>query len=218
MQKLNLLKDDRNLGGKRTQRRQQVGGQAPQQATTPDSHANDDALGPTAGPSAGTILALRMPPDVDPAALNSLPTTPVVCSSDHLEATKPRQGFGGKQACAIQREFRQQCFDQGVWEIDLTQTDVDWRSLLRAQPSEMRRRLLGPGIIKISFRLLQHVRDSNYAQRDSGERHVFEITRVNLRHTNLPDREKDAGSAGQPPQQSHQDCVATVHRDLHERA
>ena len=60
----------------RTQRRQQVGGQAPQQATTPDSHANDDALVPASGPTAGTILALRMPLDVDPAALNSLPTTP----------------------------------------------------------------------------------------------------------------------------------------------
>ena len=121
---------------------------------------------------------MRMPRDVDAAALNSLTTTPVVCSSDDLEATNPRQGFGGKQACVIQRELRQQCFDQGVWEIDLTQTDVDWRSLLRAQPLSMRRRLLGPGIIKFSFRLLQHVRDSNYAQRDSGERHVFEITRV----------------------------------------
>jgi len=119
-----------------------------------------------------------MPRDVDPAALNSLPTTPVVCSSEQLEDTKPRQGFGGKQACAIQRELRQRCFDQDVWEIDLTETDVDWRSLLRAQPCGMRRRLLGLGIIKFTFRLLQHVRDSNYAQRDSGERHVFEITRV----------------------------------------
>ncbi len=44
MERIYLLTDDRNLGGKRTQRQQQVGGQAPQQATTPDSHAKDDAL------------------------------------------------------------------------------------------------------------------------------------------------------------------------------
>ena len=178
MERIYLLTDDHNLGDKRTQRQQQVGGQAPQQATTPDSHANDDALGPTAGPSAGTILALRMPPDVKPAALDSLPTIPVVCSSDQLEDTKLRHGLGGKQACIIQRNLRKQCLDQGIWEIDLTETDVDWRALLRAQPPGMRSRLLGLGIIKFTFRLLPLVHDSNYAKLDSGERHVFEITRV----------------------------------------
>jgi hypothetical protein len=131
---LELLGDDRDLAGKRTQRREPV--------------------------------------------LDSLLKIPVVCSSDQLEDTKPRQGFGGKQACIIQRNLRKQCLDQGIWEIDLTETDVDWRSLLRAQPPGMRSRLLGLGIIKFTFRLLQLVRDSNYAKLDSGERHVFEITRV----------------------------------------
>ena len=40
--------------------------------------------------------------------------------------------------------------------------------------------IIGDGIAFFKFRLLQGVRDSNYAKRlnDSGERHVFEILRV----------------------------------------
>ena len=52
-----------------------------------ESHASDDALLPAAGPTAGTILALQMPRDVDPAALNSLPTTPA-CQQQLAPASK----------------------------------------------------------------------------------------------------------------------------------
>ena len=74
-----LLKYDRNPRGRRGLNK--VVGQAPQQATT------------SAGLYVVTTLAPRMPP-----------TTPVVCSCDDLEAMTPRQEFGGKKACTIQRE------------------------------------------------------------------------------------------------------------------
>jgi hypothetical protein len=38
--------------------------------------------------------------------------------------------------------------------------------------------MVGPGISQFKFRLLEGTRDSNYAKWDSGERHVFEILRI----------------------------------------
>ena len=37
--------------------------------------------------------------------------------------------------------------------------------------------IVGPGVCKFTFRLLTQVRDPNYIKIDSGERHVFEVTR-----------------------------------------
>ena len=42
-------------------------------------------------------------------------------------------------------------------------------------PEANSRTLVGTGVVKFSFRLLQNVRDHNYIKIDSGERHVFEI-------------------------------------------
>ena len=42
-------------------------------------------------------------------------------------------------------------------------------------PEAKSRLLVGPGVVKFSFRLLQNARDPNYCKIDSGERHVFEI-------------------------------------------
>ena len=42
----------------------------------------------------------------------------------------------------------------------------------------MQRILAGEGIAKFRFRLLKGVQDPNYVSKDSGERHVFEILRV----------------------------------------
>ena len=42
-------------------------------------------------------------------------------------------------------------------------------------PETKSRPLVGAGVVKFSFRLLQNVRDPNYIRIDSGERHIFEI-------------------------------------------
>ena len=42
-------------------------------------------------------------------------------------------------------------------------------------PEAKSKRLVGAGVVKFTFRLLQDVRDHNYIKQDSGERHVFEI-------------------------------------------
>ena len=47
----------------------------------------------------------------------------------------------------------------------------------RALPDGVEEQLVGDGITKFSFRLLRHDFDHNYASVDSGEKHVFEITR-----------------------------------------
>ena len=98
---------------------------------------------------------------------------------------RPVQGMGGKAACAKQRELRQVCLDSGVFEIDVTETWPEWRAVLRALPENMQRIIIGDGIARVKFRLLEGVRDANYAKMDSGERHVFEILRVDTSAVHL---------------------------------
>ena len=98
---------------------------------------------------------------------------------------KPVQGMGGKVACAKQRELRQVCLQNGLFEIDITETWPSWRAVLRALPRNMQQLIIGNGIARVKFRLLEGVRDSNYAKMDSGERHVFEILRVDTSRVHL---------------------------------
>ena len=86
-----------------------------------------------------------------------------------------RRGCGGKAANVEQKRLRAHCFANGLWEIDLTDSTYDWRQLLKAMPEANSTTLVGTGVVKFSFRLLQNVRDSNYFKTDSGERHIFEI-------------------------------------------
>ena len=44
------------------------------------------------------------------------------------------KGMGGKAACKNQRELRQVCLDNEVFEIDVTRTWPEWRAVLRALP------------------------------------------------------------------------------------
>ena len=98
---------------------------------------------------------------------------------------QPVQGMGGKAACRKQRELRQVCLQDGVCEIDVTETWPEWRAVLRALPPNMQQQIIGKGIAQVKFRLLECVRDSNYAKSDSGERHVFEILRVDTSAVHL---------------------------------
>ena len=98
---------------------------------------------------------------------------------------QPVKGMGGKAACAKQRELRQVCLQNGVFEIDVTETWPEWKAVLRALPPNMQQLITGNGIARVKFRLLEGVRDPNYAKKDSGERHVFEIVRVDTSAVHL---------------------------------
>jgi hypothetical protein len=110
---------------------------------------------------------------------------PSVCTFQEMQEMKPVQGVGGRLACLKQRELRQVCLENGLFEIDVTQTWPQWRQVLRALPDYMQRMIIGEGIALVKFRLLEGSRDPNYAKKDSGERHVFEIRRVDTSAVHL---------------------------------
>ena len=96
---------------------------------------------------------------------------------EELRNRAPVQGMAGKAACLKQRELRAECLNAGSFHIDLTDDAWNWRDHLRSMSAEMQAAVVGPGVTQFSFRLLKNVRDHNYAKVDSGEKHVFEITR-----------------------------------------
>ena len=98
---------------------------------------------------------------------------------------KPVRGMGGKAACRKQRELRQQCLEDNVFGINVIETWPQWREVLRALSPNMQRAIIGNGIAAVKFRLLEGVRDPNYFRVDSGERHVFEILRVDASAVHL---------------------------------
>ena len=149
---------------------QATGGGAPQPAesTADPRHANDEGAAPANDQGAAQMLAL-----------------PSVCTFQEMQQMQPVQGIGGKVACKKQRDLRQVCLQTGVFEIDVTETWPEWRAVLRALPPNMQQQIIGKGIAQVKFRLLEGVRDSNYAKIDSGERHVFEILRVDTSAVHL---------------------------------
>ena len=98
---------------------------------------------------------------------------------------RPVKYMGRKAAWRKQRELRQVCLEDGVWEIDLTEIWPEWRAVLQALPKNMQQVIIGDGIARVKFRLLEGSRDPNYAKMDSGERHVFEILRVDTSAVHL---------------------------------
>ena len=110
---------------------------------------------------------------------------PSVCTFQQMQAMQPVKGMGGKVACAKQRELRKVCLENGVFEIDVTETWPEWRACLRALQPIMQQQIIGNGIAQVKFRLLEGVRDANYFKSDSGERHVFEILRVDTSAVHL---------------------------------
>ena len=112
----------------------------------------------------------------DDGPLQALPPRPVL-TLEQLRNRAPVQGMGGKAACEKQRELRAMCLSTGSFHIDLTNDAWNWRDVLRSMPAAMQAAVVGPGVTQFSFRLLKNELDHNYARIDSGERHVFEITR-----------------------------------------
>ena len=92
---------------------------------------------------------------------------PSVCTFQELQEIRPVTGMGGKVACAKQRELRQVCLQNEVFEIDVTETWPQWRAVLRALPPLQHQLKIGDGIARVKFRLLKGVRDSNYARNEN---------------------------------------------------
>ena len=112
----------------------------------------------------------------DDKPLQALPPCPVL-TLEELRNRAPVQGMAGKAACRKQRELRAICLRRGIFHIDLTNDAWNWRDVLRSLPAAVQADLVGPGVTHFRFRLLENVRDPNWARIDSGEKHVFEIER-----------------------------------------
>ena len=96
-----------------------------------------------------------------------------------LNQTPQIPGFGGKEANRKQRSLREQLLPEGIYEHDLTQDAWNWRQILKALPPHVQDGVVGAGIVRFRFRLLQNEMDPNYRGKiDSGERHVFQVDRV----------------------------------------
>ena len=102
----------------------------------------------------------------------------IVCTYDELQAMQATVGIGGKTACQKQRQLRTELFASKTWERDLTHGEWQWKHVLKALSQPVQQLIVGPGITKFSFRLLQHEMDPNYRKQDSGQRHVFQVERV----------------------------------------
>ena len=107
----------------------------------------------------------------------AVPPPPILTLAE-LQAMDKIQGMGGKEAWRKQRELRVSCLADGIFEVDLSNTTWSWRGLLRALPAEVGASIVGTGVTAFKFRLLANVLDPNYAQRDTGEKHVFEVSRL----------------------------------------
>ena len=114
----------------------------------------------------------HMPPCLAPAH----PPTQTSFSIDEFPSIA-RKGCG-KEACRKQKELRSVALASSnrYASIDLTNSDFDWKALLKNLGDG--RTIVGCGVAAIKFRLLPGVMDHNYERIDSGERHVFEIVRT----------------------------------------
>ena len=122
----------------------------------------------------------------------SMIAEPVLLSWDQLvamPAMRKRAGRGGKGACVKQRQLRVFCFENNIRRVDLSNSDYDWRLLLKTIPSLRTKAVIGPGVVSFMFRLLDDI-DWNYRghaitryyrkhPEDMGERHVFEMSCAN---------------------------------------
>ena len=84
--------------------------------------------------------------------------------------------MGGKAANQKQTQLRSELLAAGTWEVDLSNSTFDWRAMLKSMPTGPA--IIGDGVTECTFRRLQNERDHNYIKIDSGERHVFELTRI----------------------------------------
>ena len=90
-------------------------------------------------------------------------------------------GLGGKIACQWQRQLRHECIATGVSDKDVTHDPLyNWKQLLRSAAPRFAFRIIGPGIVRVLFRILESERDHNYSNTDGHGRHVFDFLRAEV--------------------------------------
>ena len=104
-----------------------------------------------------------------------VPRQPVLFTWGHFMQLQHGTGQGGTAACTEQRRLRALCLEQGIYEIDISHGDYDWRQPLKSLPERKAQMLIGDGVVRFIFRLLRDVMDHNYVKKDPGERHVFQV-------------------------------------------
>ena len=100
-----------------------------------------------------------------------------------LPSNRKQAGRGGKGACIKQRELRAFCVEHNIVELNLDGDEYNWRCLLKNMltgPNVCLNTtdLIGPGIVRFSFRLLPEI-DPNYDHHVIPLRHVFELSCAN---------------------------------------
>jgi len=161
------------------------GGDAPKRLEQPVPSTSDDAHLACVAPAPAAQSVDPTTKHANDQAAPQMLALPSVCTFQEMQQMRPVNGIGGKAACTKQRDLRQVCLQNRVFEIDVTETWPEWRAVLRALPRNMQQLIIGNGIARVKFRLLEGVRDPNYAKKDSGERHVFEILRVDTSAVHL---------------------------------
>ena len=67
---------------------------------------------------------------------------PSVCTFQELQQMRPVTGMGGKVAAAKQRELRQGCLENEIFEIDVTDAWPERRAVLRAVPPNLQQLII----------------------------------------------------------------------------
>ena len=161
------------------------GGDAPKRLEQPVPSTSDDAHLACVAPAPAAQSVDPTTKHANDQGAPQMLALPSVCTFQEMQQMRPVNGIGGKAACTKQRDLRQVCLQNRLFEIDVTETWPEWRAVLRALPRNMQQLIIGNGIARVKFRLLEGVRDPNYAKKDSGERHVFEILRVDTSAVHL---------------------------------
>ena len=156
-----------------------------------DLEIPSDVAGQTATPSGaaqpaswlaeGAPSAEAHPPPRPPAGSSGAaqPAGPVVLSVADLERVPRVPGLGGKTACEWQRTLREHCIATEVSDKDVTDDPLyNWKGVLCAASRGFAERIIGPGILRVSFRIIDSEIDNNYSNTDGHGRHVFEFLRT----------------------------------------
>ena len=89
-----------------------------------------------------------------------------------------RAGFGGKFAQLVQKSVRSQCLLRRELTVDLTNgSRFDWRALVAAMDADIATQVVGPGIVRVCFRILRNRIDANQRSMDPTThwRHVLDF-------------------------------------------
>ena len=95
-----------------------------------------------------------------------------------LRKLQPAVGLGGTAACRWQHQLRATCIAAGVPDQDVTDDPhYNWKQLLGSASTGFAERIIGVGIVRVRFRILETERDPNYSNVDGHGKHVFEFLR-----------------------------------------